>query len=85
MNYLHDAHEMNAYRADNVCLSVRTIQLKKLWSVLDEIQYEYYATGNSSKIVLLNVLQSEYQHRGRKIGEVGSTLGPPGTGPYSGI
>jgi hypothetical protein len=27
MHSLHDVHEMNAYRADHVCLSVRTIQL----------------------------------------------------------
>jgi hypothetical protein len=35
MRSSHDVHEMNAYRADHVCLSVRMIQLENHWTGLD--------------------------------------------------
>jgi hypothetical protein len=38
VHYLHDAHEMNAYRADHVfCLSVHMNQVKIHWMDLDHI------------------------------------------------
>jgi hypothetical protein len=57
MRSLHDAHEMNAYRAGHVCLSVRMIQLDNRWTDVDEIWYGRYATGDYPKIVLFNFLQ----------------------------
>jgi hypothetical protein len=35
MRSLHDVHEINAYRADPVRLSVRMIQLEKRWMNFD--------------------------------------------------
>jgi hypothetical protein len=58
MRSLHNVHEMNANRADHVCLSVRMIQLDNLWTDLDEIWNGYYAIGIFPKIVLFNFLQS---------------------------
>jgi hypothetical protein len=43
MRSLHDAHEINAYRADYVCLPVRMIHLENRWADLEEIWYGRYA------------------------------------------
>jgi hypothetical protein len=51
---LHNVHEMNAYRAGQVCVSVHMIQQTDL----DEIWYGRYAIGEYPKILLLNFLQS---------------------------
>jgi hypothetical protein len=59
MHSLQHKHEMNAYRADDVCMCVcgggggwvavclsdHLIQLKKYWMDLKEIWYGHYATG----------------------------------------
>jgi hypothetical protein len=58
MHSLYDVHEMNAYRADHVYLSVRAIQLENRLTDLDDIWYGRYATGVYPKIILLNFLQS---------------------------
>jgi hypothetical protein len=50
MRSLHDVHQMNAYMADHVCLSVRMIQLENRWTDLDEIWYGRYA-------ILFNFIQ----------------------------
>jgi hypothetical protein len=39
-----------AYTADQVCLSVRMIQLENRWTDLDEIWYGRYAIGISPEI-----------------------------------
>jgi hypothetical protein len=52
MHSLHDVHEMNAYRAGHVCLSVRMIQLENHWTDLDEIWYGRYAIGDTLKSYL---------------------------------
>jgi hypothetical protein len=53
MRSLHDVHEMNAYRTDHVCLSVRLsvriIQLHNRWSNLDDICYGRNAIRSSEK------------------------------------
>jgi hypothetical protein len=58
MRSLQDVHEMNAYVAGHVCLSVRLsvsmVQLEKTWTDLDEIWYGRYAIGDYPKIVLYN-------------------------------
>jgi hypothetical protein len=54
MRSLHDVHEMNAYRADHVRLSVRMIQLENRCTDLDEICQGRYAVGVHPKIVLDN-------------------------------
>jgi hypothetical protein len=61
MHYFHDVHEINAYRADLICLSespVCMIQFESSWMDLDEIWYGHYATESYPKIVLFNFLQS---------------------------
>jgi hypothetical protein len=55
---LHNVHEINAYRAGHVCLSVHMIQLKNRWMDLDKISYGHYATGDYPKIIIYNLLQS---------------------------
>jgi hypothetical protein len=59
---LHYVHEIIAYRANHVCLSlrlsVRMIQLENRWTDLDDIWYGSYAIGIYPKIVLFNFLQS---------------------------
>jgi hypothetical protein len=55
---LHDVHEMKAYWAGHVCLSVRMIQLENRWMDLDEILYGRYAIGYYPTIVLFDFLQS---------------------------
>jgi hypothetical protein len=59
-------HEMNAYRAGHVCLSVRLsvrlsirmIQFENHWTDLDELWYGRYVIGDYPKIVHYNFLQS---------------------------
>jgi hypothetical protein len=51
MRSLHDMHEMNAFWAGQVCLSVHMIQLEHRWTELDEIWYGRYATGDDPKVV----------------------------------
>jgi hypothetical protein len=46
MRSLHDVRDMDAYRADHVCLSIRMIQLKNHWTDLDEIWYGRYTIGD---------------------------------------
>lgn len=53
---LRDLYEINAYRADHVCLSVRIIQIENRWTELDEIKYGCYAIGSYPKILLSNFL-----------------------------
>jgi hypothetical protein len=55
---LHGVHEMNTYRADHVCLSVRMIQLENCWTDFAEIWCRLYAIGGYHKIFLFNFLQS---------------------------
>jgi hypothetical protein len=59
---LHDVYEMNAYRTDPVCLSVRPsvcmVQIKNTWTDLDEISCGRYAIGVCRIIVIFNFLQS---------------------------
>jgi hypothetical protein len=57
MRSLHDMHEVNAYRAGYVCLSVRMIQLVNRWTHLGEIWYGRYAIGGYPKIVHLYFLR----------------------------
>lgn len=49
MRYLHDVHEVDAYRADHVCLSVRshvgTIELENCRRYLNEIWYGRYSSA----------------------------------------
>jgi hypothetical protein len=49
---LRDVHEIIAYRAGDICVSVRMIQLENRWANLDEIWYGRYAIGDYPKIVL---------------------------------
>jgi hypothetical protein len=53
MRSLHDVHEMNAYKADCACLSVRMIKLENRWMYLDEILYVRCATGSTLKSYFL--------------------------------
>jgi hypothetical protein len=58
MRSLHDVHEMNAYRAEHLSLSVRMIQFENRSTDLNEIWYGCCAFGIYPKIVLFNFLQS---------------------------
>jgi hypothetical protein len=51
MHSLHDVQEMNTYTTDNVCLSVRTIQLEKRWTDLDGILYGRYVIGGYPELL----------------------------------
>jgi hypothetical protein len=55
MRYLHDVHEINAYRADHVRLSVRMIRLNH-WTDLDDIWCGRHAIGIYPKTVLFSFL-----------------------------
>jgi hypothetical protein len=57
MRSLHDVHEMNAYRASHVCLSVRIIILENCWTDLNKIWYGRYVIWDYPKIVIFNFLQ----------------------------
>jgi hypothetical protein len=54
---LQDVHEMNAYRADHVHLSVRTIQLENSRKHLAKIWHGLYANGGYPEIVRFSFLQ----------------------------
>jgi hypothetical protein len=59
MRSLHDVHEMVAYRASHICLSVfRMVQLENRWTDSDEIWYGLYAIGDYPKTVHSKFLQS---------------------------
>jgi hypothetical protein len=49
MHSLHDVHEVNAYRAVHVCLSICIIQLENRWTDLDEIWLDIMPLGTSVK------------------------------------
>jgi hypothetical protein len=51
---LLDMHEINAYWADHVCLSVRMIQLENRWTDLDEIWCGRFAIEGYHKLLLFN-------------------------------
>jgi hypothetical protein len=59
MHSLHDAHEMNTYKAGHVCLSdhlqVHMIQLENRWTDLDQIWYGRYAVEVYPKIVFFSI------------------------------
>jgi hypothetical protein len=57
MLIMRSLHDMNAYSADYVCLSINMIQLKNCWIDIDEIWYGLYAIGVYPKILLFNFLQ----------------------------
>jgi hypothetical protein len=53
LRYLHDVHEMTAYKTGpvhpSVCLSVCIIQLENCWTDLDEITYDFMPLGSTAK------------------------------------
>jgi hypothetical protein len=49
MRSLQNAQETKAYRYGHLCLGVRTFELEKRWTILDEIWYGLYATRTTLK------------------------------------
>jgi hypothetical protein len=89
MRSLHDVHQMSAYGADHIFLSVRllfrVIELENLWTDLDEIWYGHNVIGGYQKLVLLYedgyLLGCSAVLSGRSLPTFQRSLLPPGRWP----
>jgi hypothetical protein len=85
MHSLQDVHEMNAYRAGHVDLSVHMIQLENCWMDLDEIWYGSYTIGDYPSHTFQFSTIGNTNMVVKQTCEVGSTLAPFAIGPYSDV